>query len=228
MKRRIICSFRQYNANTKDVRKGDCSVRALSLAYGIDYEIVYKSLKTSQKEIGYRIYNDLRNIEYFIEGNNSQKIQVDNSIDTIDDFCNSYTVGTYLLLTSKTATSHINHIVAVIDGDLYDTWNSLNQHVREVYCVSSDATHLYSDEFNIKDAALQIWEPLDNYIQSQNEKVEFMYVDLRELDVKGNDTVVIVLECILDDSIPAYSKYRKSSIITQRFIAKFNLKRDQT
>lgn len=228
MKRRIICSFRQYNANTKDVRKGDCSVRALSLAYGIDYELVYKSLKTYQKELGYSIYNDLRNIEYFIEGNNSQKIQVDKSIDTVDDFCNFYTIGTYLLLTSKTDKSHINHIVAVIDGDLYDTWDSLNQHVREVYCVSSDTTHMYSDEFNINDAALQIWEPLDNYIQSQNKKVEFMYVDLQKLEVKGNDTVVIVLKCILDDSIPIYSKYKKSSVITQRFIAKFNLKKDQT
>ena len=51
MKRRIICSFRQYNANTKDIRKGDCSVRALSLAYGIDYELVYKSLKNISKRI---------------------------------------------------------------------------------------------------------------------------------------------------------------------------------
>lgn len=42
MKRRIICSFRQYNASTKDVRKGDCSVCALSLAYGIDYELVFQ------------------------------------------------------------------------------------------------------------------------------------------------------------------------------------------
>lgn len=49
MKRIILGAFKRYNANTKDVNKGDCTVRAMSLAYGIDYEAVYKELKQIQK-----------------------------------------------------------------------------------------------------------------------------------------------------------------------------------
>ena len=39
---------------------------------------------------------------------------------TIADFCNDHPYGTYILATGT-------HVVAVIDGDYYDTWDSGNE-----------------------------------------------------------------------------------------------------
>lgn len=59
MKQLIYGAFKRYNANTKDINKGDCSARAMSLAYGLDYDAVYNELKKLQKSKNRSAYNRL-------------------------------------------------------------------------------------------------------------------------------------------------------------------------
>ena len=226
MKRIILGAFKRYNANTKDVNKGDCTVRAMSLAYGIEYESVYKELKQIQKEHGRTFYNTRPNLIDFIDRHGGSQITLNESI-TVEEFSERYNSGTYLLLTSKTPDSRIHHMIVSIDGDIYDSWNSLREYVGEAYMITDAVSHLYGDEFDITEAAMQIWEPLQTYINTQNQKTDVMYVDLNQLTTKSNDTVLIELRCHLDENVSPHSKFRKSAIIHQKFIAKFNLKKTQ-
>lgn len=126
MKRIILGAFKRYNANTKDVNKGDCTVRAMSLAYGIEYEAVYKELKQIQKEHGRTFYNTRPTLIDFIDRHGGSQITLNESI-TVEEFSERYNSGTYLLLTSKTPDSRIHHMIVSIDGDIYDSWNSLRE-----------------------------------------------------------------------------------------------------
>lgn len=238
MKRIILGAFKRYNANSKNINKGDCAVRAMSLGYGIDYDVVYKELKQIQKEYGYMSYNSTKSIEEFIHRHGGQLVKdiiTDSNtgeyspsrVFTVDKFSELYSSGTYLLFTSRTENKPSDHMIAIIDGDVYDTWNSLNDIVKKAWCVSEESTYLYTTDFNMSEAAEQIWEPLSEYITAQNRKSEAMYVDLQELTVMNQDTILIKLKCQLDDSVSVYSKYRKSATLYQKFIAKFSLKKTQ-
>lgn len=117
MKRIILGAFKRYNANTKDINKGDCTVRAMSLAYGIEYESVYKELKQIQKEHGRTFYNTRPTLIDFIDRHGGSQITLNESV-TVEEFSERYNSGTYLLLTSKTTESRTHHMVVSIDGDI--------------------------------------------------------------------------------------------------------------
>lgn len=227
MKQLIYGAFKRYNANTKDINKGDCSARAMSLAYGLDYDAVYNELKKLQKSKNRSAYNTIANIYDFIDKHGGKVILLESNDITVEEFSANHSSSTYLLLTGKSPTSRIRHMVALLDGDIYDSWNSSDEYVKDVILVTEDNANLHGNEFDMITAANQIWEPLERYIDTQNHKTEIMYVGLQQLSAVGNDTLLIELKCYLDDTVSIYSKFKKSEIIHKKFIAKFNLKKTQ-
>lgn len=156
MKKRVFGAFKRYNANTKNINKGDCSVRALSLAYGLEYADVYKELKSTA---GAGRYNTGFNIYRFVDRHGGEILKMYDTRITVEEFSEKYPTGTYLLFTAPPTKNSrgINHVVALIDGNVYDSWNSLDQIVGDAYRLTEESTHLYSDEIDTYTGAEAIW-----------------------------------------------------------------------
>lgn len=115
--------YSYYNPNPiKNKRVGDCVVRALSKATGKSWEETYIELCL----IGY-IMGDLPSSNSVwdnylkTQGFKRDIVSADcPTCYTIHDFCNEYQQGTYVIGTGT-------HAVCVINGILFDTWDSSDE-----------------------------------------------------------------------------------------------------
>lgn len=113
-------AYRYYNPGMNDT--GDCVIRAISKAMNQSWDTTYWDLC----EWGY-LYADWGNSNrvwdaYLRDNGFTRKVIPDTCPDcyTIRDFCRDNPFGTYILATGS-------HTAAVVDGTLYDSWNSLNE-----------------------------------------------------------------------------------------------------
>lgn len=110
--------FIEYNVNPYK-RVGDCVVRAIAMVLGESWEKVYWDVC----EKGAQLYdmpdsNEVWSAYLFEQG--FKRYIIPNECPncyTVKDFCRDYPKGRYLLATGS-------HVIAVIDGDYYDTWDS--------------------------------------------------------------------------------------------------------
>lgn len=112
-------SYKNYNANPTNKHVGDCTVRALSKALDCCWEKAYAGLIVE----GY-LYYDMPSANlvwgsYLRKNGFKRKSIPDDCPDcyTVLDFCKDYPEGVYVLALDR-------HVVCVIDGDYYDTWDS--------------------------------------------------------------------------------------------------------
>lgn len=110
------------NNNPMKKRKGDCVINALCTALDKSWEEVFIGLA----EIGLLIYETTESDStwdlYLRNHNFTRHVIPDKCPDcyTVFDFCRENPYGIFVLGTGR-------HAVCVIDGILYDTWNSLNE-----------------------------------------------------------------------------------------------------
>ena len=112
-------AFIYTNPNPKKKHTGDCSVRAVSIALGIDwdhaYDLLYKYGKSMKDmENATVVINKLLTNNGFVRKSIPDTCP---SCYTIWDFCEDHPAGTYVLSTGS-------HVVTVINGNYYDTWDS--------------------------------------------------------------------------------------------------------
>lgn len=111
--------WKQYNPNPNGSYVGDCVVRAISIAthnlwYDTFVELCLQALKMFDMPSSNRVWHEFLRLKGYkrhvvpTEGYNSY---------TVKDFCGEHFKGTYILGTGS-------HVVTVIDGDYYDTWDS--------------------------------------------------------------------------------------------------------
>jgi len=112
--------FRYYNPNPVGrVSVGDCAVRALTKVLEVDWEKAYAMLVANGFEMGDMpssnavIGSVLRQHGFYRENLPPTCPEC----FTIKDFCHKNPLGTYLVGTG-------NHVVAVVNGEYYDTWES--------------------------------------------------------------------------------------------------------
>ena len=93
----------RHNENPDGRNVGDCTVRAISTALKQDWETTYVGLS----------------LQGFLMGDMPSANHVDECPDcyTVADFAAEHPSGTYILSLS-------GHVVCVMDGDYYDTWDS--------------------------------------------------------------------------------------------------------
>ena len=111
--------FKIANPNPNGSYVGDCVVRAISIAnnkpwYETYIELCLQGLLLYDMPSSNRVWNEYLKTEGYA------RHVIPNTCPecyTIRDFCNEYFKGTYILGTGT-------HVVAVIDGDYYDTWDS--------------------------------------------------------------------------------------------------------
>lgn len=111
-------TFCNFNANPKNNRVGDCVVRAICTAVGEDWESVYLDLCL----MGLLQFN-MPNADYLwgeylkSRGFKRNILSCENGLCvTVKDFCKANPNGVYIVCPN-------NHVVAVIDGQYFDTWD---------------------------------------------------------------------------------------------------------
>lgn len=107
------------NPNPNKILIGDCAVRAVAIALGITWDKAYEKLT----EYGFKLKN-LPNADSVwgavLKDEGFERNVIPNicpNCYTVRDFCRNHPKGTYVLATGT-------HVVAVIDGNYYDTWDS--------------------------------------------------------------------------------------------------------
>lgn len=111
--------WKLYNPNPKSARVGDCVIRAISKTLGQTWQETYIDLAME----GFRLC-DMPSANhvwgsYLHKNGYIRTILPDECQDcyTVKQFCRDYPTGNFLLALS-------GHVVAVQDGDYYDTWDS--------------------------------------------------------------------------------------------------------
>lgn len=111
--------WKKFNSNPTGNAVGDCTVRAISKALGQSWETTYMGLCLQ----GLADY-DMPNANevwgrYLISKGYTRKM-IENAcrdMYTVSEFCEEHPQGVYVLAIS-------GHVVCVIDGVYYDTWDS--------------------------------------------------------------------------------------------------------
>lgn len=112
-------SWQFYNPNPLGLNTGDCVIRALTLAFGKTWDEVYEMVadygfETKTMPSSNDSWTALLRRRGF-----KRYIIPDECPDcyTVREFCEDHPQGVYILATGT-------HVIAVIDGDYYDTWDS--------------------------------------------------------------------------------------------------------
>ena len=109
----------EFNNNPTGRRVGDCAIRAVSVALGIDWEAAYALIAANGYAMGDVIASDsvwgsvLRQHGFY------RRSIPDQCPDcyTAGDFCRDHPKGVYVL-------GFGGHTAAVVDGNIYDAWDS--------------------------------------------------------------------------------------------------------
>ena len=113
-------SFVQANPNPRNGRVGDCVIRAITIATDSTWEKVYSELAAYGFMMGDMPSSNEVWAQYLKDKGFKRAIIPDDcpkDCYTIRDFCEDNSKGIYILGTGS-------HVVAVIDGNYYDTWDS--------------------------------------------------------------------------------------------------------
>lgn len=117
-----------YNPNPKKKNTGDCVYRAIAKVTNDDWNSAFVMVVSEAYEMKEdTTSNDVWNEVLYSLGF-KKRIAPDTcpTCYTIKQFCEDNPAGTYVVATGS-------HVVAVIDGDYYDTWDSGEQVVAYYY-----------------------------------------------------------------------------------------------
>lgn len=114
--------FTEWNPNPVGRRVGDCSVRAIAKALDVDWETAYAMIASNGFAMG-----DMPSSNSVwgavLRQNGFKKQAIPNSCPdcyTFADFARDNPRGTFVLGTGS-------HVATVVDGNLYDSWNSSDE-----------------------------------------------------------------------------------------------------
>ena len=114
--------YSYYNANPYKIRVGDCVIRAISKALNQPWEDTYIDLTIQGYLMGDLLSSNAVWGAYLKSKGFTRDIISNDCPEcyTIQDFCNEYPQGTYVIGTGS-------HAVAVVDGQIFDTWDSSDE-----------------------------------------------------------------------------------------------------
>ena len=121
-----------YNDNPFNLDTGDCVIRAISTALNYNWFMVHDELSFLSRKMA-DIPSSNRVWKQYLYDKGYQEYQAQNTCPnclTVEGFCRQHPKGRYILSTCEYTKARDNlivtgtHVVAVIDGDYYDTWDS--------------------------------------------------------------------------------------------------------
>ena len=114
-------NYKYYQPNKKDLKDvyGDCVIRALTKALNMEWLQVFDEIQPISREMQVP-FNCRPCYEKYIESKGLKYCGISNKKGTkrptVDRFAKDHKTGTYILRV-------VNHLVAVVDGIYYDTWD---------------------------------------------------------------------------------------------------------
>ena len=111
--------FIYYNPNPVNSTVGDCVIRAISILLKMRWVDAYDDLAVLGREMYDMPSSNAVWSEYLYRRAFTRHVIPDTcpACYTVKRFCDDHKQGAYLLATGS-------HVVAVIDGNYYDTWDS--------------------------------------------------------------------------------------------------------
>jgi hypothetical protein len=114
--------WKQFNDNPTGRSVGDCAVRAVSVALGVDWETAYSLIAANGFAMG-----DMPSSDSVwgavLRQNGFYRKSIPNTCPdcyTFADFAEDNPRGVFVLGTGR-------HVATIIDGVIYDAWNSSNE-----------------------------------------------------------------------------------------------------
>ena len=117
--------YKHYNPNPKGRSTGDCVPRAISVVLGCDWDTAYLKLVLCGFEEKMMPSSNFIH-DKLLRGNGFQRFTSCPGCLTVKSFADRYTNGTFLLGTG-------DHVVGVINGDWFDSWDSGSEEVLWIY-----------------------------------------------------------------------------------------------
>lgn len=111
--------FQFYNANPLKNRVSDCTIRAISLIEEKPYNATFRELSEYALERGLMM-DSVRNIEEYLDDKYNRTCYKD---ITLEEFVKEHPFGEYLVTMP-------NHITAIINGVIYDTFDPSKRKIR--------------------------------------------------------------------------------------------------
>ena len=111
--------FMPYNPNPARALVGDCVIRAISKLTGKSWDDVYLGI-AMQGFVDKDMPSSNAVWDNYLRANGYNKFIIPNTCPdcyTVEAFANEHPEGRFLLATGS-------HVIAVVDGDYYDTWDS--------------------------------------------------------------------------------------------------------
>lgn len=109
----------EFNENPRGKKVGDCAVRAISVALGMDWQTAYRTLCNTGLYIG-----DMPSADAVwgavLRDNGYIRRSISNYCPdcyTVREFTSEHFKGKYVLATG-------GHVVCAVDGNYYDSWDS--------------------------------------------------------------------------------------------------------
>ncbi len=112
----------EYNPNPIANNVEDCAVRAVSIALGVSWDEAFDMIAENAKQMGVMMHHNAAWGSVLRQHGFKRAIIPNRCPDcyTAEEFCMEHPRGVYVL-------GFNSHTATVIDGDLYDTWNSSNE-----------------------------------------------------------------------------------------------------
>lgn len=226
---KVFSAYKYYNANTRNNDVGDCVKRAISLALGRDYDQVGAELNKMKRALGATAFNTPNVYGRYLKQFNivPQPLHptAENSV-TETEFAEAHPSGTYILevgrpkLRSGPYKYYLpsNHLVTIIDGDIYDSWNSSDDIVHVVYKVKEESTSFNSyDMSNVLTAVV-------SYIEELLPKYNDQYINnlsaTSNCRVLNNDTAQFFVRFHTSSEVPRYCEYIADRYYSHKLVLK--------
>ena len=109
-------AFILYNANKCGIETSDCTIRAISTILHKSWLETYWDICT-QGAIECKMPSTNSVWGKYLLNNGFRRMPVDSKDNNVTTFCRYHPTGEYILATGT-------HVIAVINGDYYDIWDS--------------------------------------------------------------------------------------------------------
>ena len=112
-------AFIYFNPNPNGIYVGDCVIRSLSKAFDTNWYKAYAELAIQGYSMG-DMPSSNRVWGQYLKSKGFRRYVIPNTCPmcyTIKEFCEDNPTGTYVVGTGT-------HVVTVVDGNYYDTWDS--------------------------------------------------------------------------------------------------------
>lgn len=174
---KILAKLYKYNANTSNKNTSDCVARSISIALGIDYDEVKRGLIKLGHKLNLPSWNYFQGFTQYIRDAVGYNIiwrkptEVFDRSLTVEEFSDELYEGTYLLLCGKSETD-TSHMIALIDGTYYDSWDSSKRIVSRFMVIDDEAKNMLSTQ-SVDSIAAEVMSSIHKYVNRLDSRCSY-------------------------------------------------------